>query len=214
MRTELRDGEALILEVKRHWIVLLRQAFLAIFSLLIFASTFIYPRVSQLGGLALAFAVGAFLYFLYGFYDRETDIWAVTNLRVIDEWGVFTRNTRESPIESINNVSYEQPFTGLMLGYGDVKIQTAAEHGETLIRFVMHPKELKETILKAQEDYRRSPARQDDENPQEGTVECPLCAERIKAKATVCRFCHRDILAADVSTAQSENKFKKPGGST
>ena len=50
-------------------------------------------------------------------------------MRVVDESG-FTRY-RESPLDKINNVEYDQPIWGRILGYGNVDIQTAAEMGET-----------------------------------------------------------------------------------
>ena len=39
--------------------------------------------------------------------------------------------------------------------YGDVTLQTAAEMGETVYRFLAHPKQVQTTIFNAQGDYRR-----------------------------------------------------------
>jgi uncharacterized membrane protein YdbT with pleckstrin-like domain len=79
----------------------------------------------------------------------------VTNLRVIDEFGVFTNNTKESPLDKINNVSYRQTFWGKLFGYGNVQIQTAAEIGSTTYFNVQNPKELKDTITNMQEAYKQ-----------------------------------------------------------
>jgi uncharacterized membrane protein YdbT with pleckstrin-like domain len=79
----------------------------------------------------------------------------VTNLRVIDEFGVFTNNTKESPLDKINNVSYRQTFWGKLFGYGNVQIQTAAEIGSTTYFSVQDPKELKDTITNMQEVYKQ-----------------------------------------------------------
>lgn len=196
MRTALDADERLMIEVKRHWVVLLKPLFLVVLSLVALSIVFMYPGLAQWSDVALTAAVIAPLFFLYRFYEREVDIWAVTNMRVIDEWGVFTRNTRESPLDRINNVSYVQPLPGLLLGYGDVTIQTAAEDGETRVRLVMRPKELKDAIIKAQSEFmegfhtRRVTA--------DDTVECPWCAERVKKKARVCRYCGKNL-------AQDEN---------
>ena len=82
------------------------------------------------------------------------NIWAVTNIRVIDEGGVFTRHAKESPLDKINNIEYSQSFWGRIFGYGNVDIQTAAELGESNYQMIHHPKLLKDTITHAQEEYK------------------------------------------------------------
>jgi uncharacterized membrane protein YdbT with pleckstrin-like domain len=79
----------------------------------------------------------------------------VTNLRVIDEKGVLTNNSKESPLDKINNVSYHQSFWGKLFGYGNVQIQTAAEIGATTYNMLEKPKLLKDTITQMQEEYKQ-----------------------------------------------------------
>jgi uncharacterized membrane protein YdbT with pleckstrin-like domain len=76
-------------------------------------------------------------------------------MRVVDESGFFTRYSKESPLDKINNVEYDQPILGRILGYGNVDIQTAAEMGETKYELIHHPKLLKDTITHAQEEYKK-----------------------------------------------------------
>jgi len=214
MRTILKNGEQLIIEVKRHWISLMAPFLISAGSVtgfLVLLSS--YPSLSQFRSVGGIILVAAPAYFLYKFYEREVDIWALTNVRVIDEWGVFTRNTRESPLERINNVSYKQPLLGILLGYGDVTIQTAADHGDTTIGFANRPKLLKDAIAKAQAEshegvqhhasQRKEPL---DDDEREELTECPWCAEKIKAKARICRYCQRET-----KPPVSEDKNKEEG---
>ena len=60
---------------------------------------------------------------------------------------------KESPLEKINNISYDQTLWGRVLNFGDVEIQTAAEAGATTYYKVNHPKRLKDTITQAQTDF-------------------------------------------------------------
>lgn len=93
---------------------------------------------------------------LYFYLEWKHNLWAVTNYRVVDESGFFTRYSKESPLDKINNVEYDQSIIGRIMGYGDVKIQTAAEMGDTTYNLIHHPKLLKDTITQAQEEYKRT----------------------------------------------------------
>lgn len=195
MRTQLSTDEKLIIQVNKHWITLTKPLFLVLFSFIVLIATFKYQSLAGFRDVAFGSVVLAPVYFVYKFYERKFDIWAVTNMRVVDESGVFTRNTKDSPLDRINNVTYEQSLAGLFLGFGDVKIQTAAEEGDTSINFVMRPKELKDAIIEAQKKFREDSKQKDVQPPEppEGMIECPWCAELVKKKALICRFCGREI---------------------
>ena len=97
----------------------------------------------------------AALYPLIEYVNWRHNLWSVTNLRIIDETGFFTRYSKESPLDKINNVEYDQSIWGRLFGYGNVDIQTAAEMGETKYMLIHHPKLLKDTITHAQEEYKK-----------------------------------------------------------
>lgn len=146
MKTELRNEEQVILETWPHWF------------------TLVGPFIITLIGSTIGIVIGSYgfivpivfiVYFIYKIIQRNHNLWAVTNFRVIDEYGVFSNNTKESPLDKINNVSYRQSFWGKIFGYGDVQIQTAAEIGSTTYVSVEKPKELKDTITLMQEEYKQ-----------------------------------------------------------
>jgi len=158
MRTQLRANEQKLMETRTHWMTVVKPFLL----LLLAAAVFILFRffVHIDGDLSnivhwasVFFLAAAALYFLYREIYRRRDIWAVTNLRVIDERGIFTLYSKESPLEKINNLSYRQSLLGRFLNYGEVEIQTAAEDGATIYRMVTGPRLLKETIARCREKY-------------------------------------------------------------
>ncbi|MEO6669344.1 MAG: PH domain-containing protein [Ferruginibacter sp.] len=148
MRTALKKDEKLLLVIRHHWLQLLMPFFVWI--LVSTLSAYFIPGT----GIILIIILATALYPLFVYFNWVHNIWAVTNMRVIDEGGFFTRYAKESPLDKINNIEYDQSFWGRILGYGDVDIQTAAEMGETSYKMIHHPKLLKDTITHAQEEYK------------------------------------------------------------
>lgn len=146
MKTQLKKDEKIILITKPHWFTLVVP-----FSIMLIGSIIGFA----IGSYAILLALISVCYIIFKIIQRNNNIWAVTNLRVIDEYGVFSNNTKESPLDKINNVSYGQSFWGKIFGYGNVQIQTAAEIGSTTYNAVENPKELKDTITQMQEDYKQ-----------------------------------------------------------
>jgi len=149
MRTALKPGEKKLIIIRQHWLKL-ALPFLAWFMLAVLLLVFIKNyRVDLIIILLTA------LYPLIEYINWKNNLWCVTNLRVVDESGFFTRYSKESPLDKINNVEYDQSIWGRLFGFGNVDIQTAAELGETTYNLIHHPKLLKDTITHAQEEYKK-----------------------------------------------------------
>lgn len=199
MRTPLRKDEQILFETHKHWYVLIIPF---LFSLIIISLSFyFYTKLNPLHWWYFAFPFIAVIYFIFKYYSWKFDIWVVTNYRVIDEFGVFSISSKESPIDKINNVSYQQSLLGRLMGFGDVQIQTAAEMGETSYANISRPQQLKEALSNAQElykDYQMNKQAFKLADAVDGEIgeemkECPFCAEKIKAKAKVCRYCKKEL---------------------
>jgi uncharacterized membrane protein YdbT with pleckstrin-like domain len=147
MRSQLKPNEKLLIIIRHHWMKLILPAVAwLLISVLLFYFLSDHIQIALIACLLIA------LYPLYLFLEWKNDIWAVTNMRVIDESGLLSRYSKESPLDKINNVEYDQSVWGRMFGYGDVEIQTAAEMGDTTYKMIHNPKLLKDTITHAQEE--------------------------------------------------------------
>lgn len=145
MRTELKKDEKILIIIRRHWLRLV----LPFFAWLLLAILLFWWLSFTT---ALIIVLLAALYPLVEYVNWKNNIWCVTNMRVVDESGFFSRYSKESPLDKINNVEYDQTVWGRLLGFGSVDIQTAAELGETRYEFIHHPKLLKDTITHAREE--------------------------------------------------------------
>ena len=146
MKTKLKTNEKIVLITKQHWFVLVVPVFIFL------VGSTIGIIIGTYGYLIPIFILP---WLIYRIYLRKNNLWAVTNLRIIDEYGVFSHNAKESPLDKINNVSYQQSLLGRIFGFGIVQIQTAAEMGATTYPFVQRPKKLKDAITQMQEEYRK-----------------------------------------------------------
>src|ERR1700712_5885515 len=112
MRTALKKDEKVLLIIRHHWLKLVLPFFLWI---VISTLSVIFLPAKIIAAVVLI----TVLYPLFIYFTWVNNIWAVTNFRVIDEGGFFTRYAKESPLDKINNIEYEQSFWGRILGYGN-----------------------------------------------------------------------------------------------
>ena len=150
MRTPLQKNEKVLLVTFTSWTALILP-FLFSLALVVIGIVIVIKVPSVWGWAVAAFGV---CYWLIRYAAWKVNIWVVTNFRVIDEAGLVTHYAKESPLDKINNVSYDQTVMGRLFNYGHVEIQTAAEAGATDYFNVNHPKRLKDTITAAQAEYK------------------------------------------------------------
>ncbi|HTI09571.1 MAG TPA: PH domain-containing protein [Puia sp.] len=148
MRTPLQKGEKILLVTYSSWTSLVVPFLIALAGVV---GSYFIGFLDHYGWIA---AVVGVLFFLIRYYSWKVNIWVVTNFRVIDETGLLSHYAKESPLDKINNVSYDQTMAGRLFNYGHVEIQTAAEVGATDYYNVNHPKRLKDTITAAQSAYK------------------------------------------------------------
>ena len=150
MRTTLKKDEKILVIIRQHWIKLALPVlvWVLLFVLLVTLQWFNFST----GFIILLVAA---IYPAYEYINWKYNLWTVTNMRVVDESGFFSRHSKESPLDKINNVEYDQSIWGRLMGYGDVDIQTAAEMGDDNYNLIHHPKLLKDTITHAQEEYKK-----------------------------------------------------------
>jgi len=195
MRTKLRANEKIVMVTKRHpltiiWLYAITIAFVVLW--IWFGKAEVGRYLGYPFGLAVIIS-------LIKTWSRQRDIWVVTDQRVVDEQGIFTIRSMECPLDKINNVMVAQSVPGRILGYGKIQIQTAGEAGITEEAKVMRPRAFRNAIFEQQERNREKMmqmrARMEAEQAlAEGELrECPFCAEWIKAKARICRFCNREV---------------------
>ena len=193
VESTLVPGERILYRAHLHWITFLPAAIVfALFTIL-----------------AVAFEAGqndpalAFVLFLIGtlplagaYIRYRSSEFAVTDKRVLIKTGLLKRHTLETLLNKVENISVEQGLWGRVLDYGTIQVTGTGSTKETFA-MISKPLEFRKQVQGATLKYEAgkstvivSPATP---SPEREERECPFCAERILAKAKMCRFCGRDV---------------------
>jgi len=140
MRTELVGNELLVRVSRKHWLYVGIPLLFFVVFLVFYIYACSVSQLKQLAGVLWVFPVGALLLFVYRYFDRKYNIWVVT--------------AKETPIDRIQNITYMQSVLGRILGFGDVRIQTAATSGAVVYSFVEKPKLLKDSVVECQNIFK------------------------------------------------------------
>ncbi|HBX77384.1 MAG TPA: hypothetical protein DEG43_07045 [Acidimicrobiaceae bacterium] len=119
---------------------------LVMFSLLIMASRSTDPVVTQV---ALAFAVGIFLWLLKALGEAAYTRYVLTNYRVLVITGLFERNCEWVSWRKVTDVSTHRSILDGLLGMATIRIHSAHEAtGFTELRDVPNPDEFEFWVTK------------------------------------------------------------------
>ena len=146
--SNLRQGEKMLYVVKHHGLFLFWPVVLTVLPLV---AGLVLPVVLDADWLlyVMALAVPGGLYLLYKLLVLRTDVWTITDRRLVDETGIISRTIKESPFEKINNAETKQGILGRIFGYGDVTVQTASNDGYSVLTLVGDPRRVKNVLLQA-----------------------------------------------------------------
>ncbi len=155
LKNQLGENEQIIFVTRQHWLVLLGQILtksvlalgLVILITLIWRIWLPHPLV-PLAYLLLLLPLLGMLGNVLIWTSRQ---YIVTNWRVIQISGVFSKEVADSSLEKVNDVKLEQSLGGRLLDYGDLEILTASELGVNQFSQVGQPVRLKTAMLNAKE---------------------------------------------------------------
>ena len=158
-RNLLADHEKVIFELRPHWVSLLPSV---LWTLAVGVGLFlgyaaadaivdgeadtaksIIGGVSTLAWLGLAVVPALRWYFT---------LFVLTSDRLITRSGIVAKQSREIPLERINDVAFNQSVLDRVLGAGDLLVESAGERGQTRIENVRKPEQVQLMIYKETED--------------------------------------------------------------
>lgn len=130
-RRYLAGDERLVIEVRRHPIVIAGPLALSIFA--IAAASMVGLLITPAAGNDLIDTiVGAVaICFVFRFVWRMWQWWldriVVTDKRFLEVSGIFTRKVATMPLSRVTDLTYRRTIAGRLFGYGDLIIESAGQ---------------------------------------------------------------------------------------
>jgi hypothetical protein len=132
------EGEVIVDEVRKHWVVYVVPALLGLAGLLCLG-VFLFTSV-QAAWLPLVAGLALFGWAGWRALAENMDRFVITNMRVFRVKGVLARSLATMPLGRILDITVVKPMSGRVLGYGHFTFESAAQdQGLREIRFVGNP---------------------------------------------------------------------------
>lgn len=153
----LTEGEEIILDLRPHWIALLKPVLwtIAIGSVAGFLWVMAGPESDVLTQMRLAIvAIALVLWIPLAFVPAvrwRFTLFVLTNERVITRSGVIAKRSKEIPLETINDVTFGQRIIERLLGAGDLIVESAGESGQNRFTDIRRPEGVQLEIYRAAE---------------------------------------------------------------
>lgn len=155
-RALLAEHERLVFDLRPHWLALLRPALWTVVAIvaLVWADNLIPDSWSSTWEFALKliiFGGWIFLGVIPVLRWRYT-MFVLTTDRLITRRGIIAKDSKEIPLERINDVAFTQSVLERMVGAGDLMIESAGETGQTRITNVRDPEQVQLAIYRQSEE--------------------------------------------------------------
>ncbi|HUF00074.1 MAG TPA: PH domain-containing protein [Anaerolineales bacterium] len=148
----LGKNERILLKTRQHWFILFSSIALEILLIVLLIGAVIVLSLANalaaIGFVLVLVPLAGMVRDLLIWYNRQ---YIVTNRRIIQISGIFSKDVVDSSLEKVNDVKMSQSFFGRLFDYGDIEILTASETGADVFRRIGEPVKFKTAMLNAKE---------------------------------------------------------------
>ena len=172
-RKLLNPGEEIAFDLHPHWWFFAPLASLAL--AIVAAAVAVTVTLKDVTQTYTLLGVGVFaviwlLAFLVKLAEWRTTHFVLTTDRLIVRSGVLSKQSREIPLERINDLSYHQSLFERLVGAGDLVIESAGERGQDTFSRIPHPARVEQLIYAEIENNRQRVSAVHIEQPESATI--------------------------------------------
>lgn len=155
-RELLADNERLIFDLRPHWLALIGPVFWTLVTLvaIVWADNVVPDSWEPNGAIVLKVLIfiAWFVFAVVPFLRWRFTMFVLTSDRLITRHGIIAKDSKEIPLERINDVAFSQGVLERIFGAGDLMIESAGETGQTRITNVRKPEQVQLAIYKESEE--------------------------------------------------------------
>jgi len=190
----LLAGERVVYRARVHWSIFATAIVVIALGVVLAIVLRVYQPAYWYAGAALA-GIGLLLAIPPAIHYASSEF-AVTDKRVVAKLGFIERESLETLLSKIEAIGVDQGIVGRMLGYGTITITGTGGTEESFPRIadpLEFRRQIQSQVVALDERRPQSPAGAAQPNEPRVERDCPYCAERILARARVCKHCGRDV---------------------
>ena len=145
----LNEGEDVLIDTHPHWWI-----FAGVVTRLVLAIVVAIAIVVQFDGKAvnyigIALITVAVLNLLVVYLKWRTTDFVLTTDRLVTRRGIFSRDSREIPLDRVMDLSCHQSLFERVIGAGDLMIESGGERGQEVFSNFGNPFELQNAVHRA-----------------------------------------------------------------
>jgi membrane protein YdbS with pleckstrin-like domain len=150
----LLDDEVVALDLRPHWWYFAGPLFSGIPVILLLVGALRLNGDVETAGLwaTAAVALGWAVWLGVRLLRWQTTHFVVTSERLVFRSGILAKQSRDIPLEKINDIASNQTFFERLLGAGDLLIESAGERGLQTFSDIPHPDGVQQEIYRQIED--------------------------------------------------------------
>lgn len=158
----LAEGERVERSFHPHWLTVLAPSVLG---LLLLAAAIVVAWLTPDDGAGTvvqwvavaALAALAIPLVLVPFLRRQTTLYVVTSHRVMVRRGILSKSGKDVPLAKVTDVSFEQSLLDRIINSGSLRIESAGDSPDELLRNIPHSADVQQLVnrLIEQDDARR-----------------------------------------------------------
>jgi uncharacterized membrane protein YdbT with pleckstrin-like domain len=145
----LNEGEDVLIDTHPHWWIfagVVTRLVLAIVVAIVIVVQFDGKAVNYIGIALIAIAV---VNLLVVYLKWRTTDFVLTTDRLVTRRGIFSRDSREIPLDRVMDLSCHQSLFERVIGAGDLMIESGGERGQEVFSNFGNPFELQNAVHRA-----------------------------------------------------------------
>ena len=150
LETLMAENEKVVFVTRRHWVTVAPGIFVHVLLAIVIAAGAVFLKMKSddwRSLLVLVLMLYPVLWIFIRLMRWTNEMYVVTNKRVMEIRGIFSKYAADSALEKVNDVVLYQSLAGRMYNYGDVEIVTGSDIGVNRFNGISHPVKFKTEML-------------------------------------------------------------------